>query len=129
MIIQSRIAVLLVGAVLAACNDANGPGEITYEDEPLSAESELVILQEDLQQLKNDFNANQGKVRLLFLSGPTCGICLRGMADLNDEFLAASQNDERLVTFVVHVPTMGAKKNHSKPPAARRIHNSAKASS
>jgi len=48
----------------------------------------------------------------MFLNGPTCGICLRGMADLNDEFIAASQNDDRLVTFVVHVPALGAREEH-----------------
>jgi hypothetical protein len=67
---------------------------------------------EDLRQLRDDFNANEGRVRLLFLSGPTCGICLRGMADLNDAFVAASQHDDRLVTFVVHVPTLGAREEH-----------------
>jgi hypothetical protein len=71
-----------------------------------------VVLTEDLQQLKDDFNASEGRVRLMFLSGPTCGICLRGMADLNDEFLADSQTDDRLVTFVVHVPTLGAREEH-----------------
>ena len=35
------------------------------------------------------------------------------MADLNDEFIAASQNDDRLVTFVVHVPTLGAEEKHA----------------
>ena len=78
-----------------------------------SAESDYVVMGEDLKQLIDDFNANQGRVRLLFLNGPTCGICLRGMADLNDEFIAESQNDDRLVTFVVHVPTMGAKEHHA----------------
>jgi hypothetical protein len=35
------------------------------------------------------------------------------MADLNDEFIAESQNDDRMVTFVVHVPTLGAKEHHA----------------
>jgi len=35
------------------------------------------------------------------------------MADLNDAFVAASQHDDRLITFVVHVPTMGAKQHHA----------------
>ena len=98
---------------LAAC------GQPTEESTGSNAEGEsgraansYVVLNEDLQQLKDDFNANEGRVRLMFLSGPTCGICLRGMADLNDAFLAASQNDDRLVTFVVHVPALGAKEEH-----------------
>ena len=89
-------------------------GLVACSDTQSDAPSELLIIGDDLRQLKDDFNANQGRVRLLFLSGPTCGICLRGMADLNDAFLAASQDDERLVTFVVHVPTMGAKVNHAR---------------
>lgn len=74
---------------------------------------EYVVMDDDLQQLKDDFNANEGRVRLVFLSGPTCGICLRGLADLNDEYIAAGQNDDRFVTFVVHVPTMGAEEHHA----------------
>lgn len=74
-----------------------------------------VILDDDLQQLKDDFNAKVGTVRLLFIVGPTCGICLRGMADLNDEFIADYQNDPRLNTFVVHVPTLGAKEKNVAP--------------
>ncbi len=31
------------------------------------------------------------------------------MVDFQEEFITASQNDERLHTFVVHVPTLGAK--------------------
>ncbi len=106
-----RTMILMLALELLACGNANNP--VDAEADAPASRSELVILGGDLQQLRDDFNANQGKVRLLFLSGPTCGICLRGMADLNDEFLAATQNDERLVTFVVHVPTMGAKENHA----------------
>jgi hypothetical protein len=91
--------------VLAGCGKT--------DEQTDSATPEYVVMGEDLQQVKDDFNANQGRVRLMFLSGPTCGICLRGMADLNDEFIADSQSDDRLVTFVVHVPTMGAKEHHA----------------
>ncbi len=71
-----------------------------------------VVLDRDLRALKADFNAARERVRLVFLSGPTCAICLRGMADLNDAFIAAMQKDERLITFVVHVPTLGAEERH-----------------
>jgi hypothetical protein len=108
------VFLVFFSAVMAACGEAgDSAGSGVQSEESGATRSELVVLGENLQQLKDDFNGNQGKVRLLFLSGPTCGICLRGMADLNDDFLATSQNDERLVTFVVHVPTMGAKENHA----------------
>ena len=99
-------AIVLAGCGLA--DRSNEPSETSVSTGP-----EYVVMGGDLQQLKDDFNANKGRVRLVFLSGPTCGICLRGMADLNDEFIAASQTDDRLVTFVVHVPTMGAKEHHA----------------
>jgi hypothetical protein len=111
-----RISWMLVAAalVLASCggqNDSNDDTSLSSAEE--SAPSGLIVMSDDLQELKDDFNAHAGRVRLVFLNGPTCGICLRGMADLNDAFIAASQRDDRLVTFVVHVPTMGAKEHHA----------------
>lgn len=101
---------LLLSILVAGCDQAD-----TYTNEVApnsSSKPDYVVMGQDLQQLKDDFNANRGRVRLLFLNGPTCGICLRGMADLNDEFIAKGQSDDRYVTFVVHVPTMGAKEHH-----------------
>lgn len=103
------LALLSLAILVVACGDAAQSPSATHEDE---YSAEYRVISDDLQDLKDDFNANEGRVRLLFLSGPTCGICLRGMADLNDEFLAARQSDDRLVTFVVHVPTMGAREKH-----------------
>ena len=71
-----------------------------------------ITLNEDLSQLKADFNAMTDKVRLVFISGPSCGICLRGMDDLNEAIVASLQNDPRIHTFVLYVPTLGAKEKH-----------------
>jgi len=111
--IRKNCMVLVFAIALTACGQTD---EATVSEGGSAAESagpDYVVMGADLQQLKDDFNANQGRVRLVFLSGPTCGICLRGLADLNDEFIADSQNDDRLLTFVVHVPTMGAKEHHA----------------
>lgn len=103
------LLLILFGGALVACSPSDvGDSAV---DSALS-DSSYVVMGEDLRQLKDDFNANAGRVRLLFINGPTCGICLRGMADLNDAFIAASQGDGRLVTFVVHVPALGAREEH-----------------
>jgi hypothetical protein len=81
----------------------------------LAEDGAYVVLDDDLSELITDFNADRGKVRLLFIIGPSCGICLRGMADLNDEFIAERQGDNRLSTFAVHVPTLGAEEKHVAP--------------
>jgi len=116
--ISSRIPVLFSGiltlAMISACDQ--GPGH-TDTLPPVSDTNAgtFVVLEESLQQLKDDFNVNRGRIRLLFIVGDTCGICLRGMADLNDVFISSAQNDDRLVTFVVHVPTLGAKQEDVLP--------------
>ena len=47
--------------------------------------------------------------------GPTCGICLRGMADMDRALVADLQGDPRLYTQVLHVPTLGAEARHVAP--------------
>jgi len=112
--IRKFCLVLFFAIALAACGQTDESNESEGGSETAEAAGpDYVVMGEDLQELKDDFNANQGRVRLVFLSGPTCGICLRGMDDLSEEFLADSQNDDRLTTFVVHVPTMGAKEHHA----------------
>ena len=71
-----------------------------------------VTLDKNLTQLKADFNAAHNKVRLVFISGPSCGICLRGTDDLNRSIVASLQNDPRVHTFVVYVPALGAEEKH-----------------
>jgi len=74
-----------------------------------------VVLDKSLSQLRADFNANIGKVRMLYIVGPTCGICLRGMSDLQESVYAKKGDDPRLVTFVIHVPTLGAREANVVP--------------
>lgn len=78
---------------------------------------EIIMMGEDNQPLIDEFNARVGTVRQIFIMGPTCGICLRGMADLNDEYIAGRQNDPRLHTFVVYVPALQATLDHVAPAA------------
>jgi len=81
-----------------------------------------VVLDKSLSQLRVDFNANVGKVRMLYIVGPTCGICLRGMSDLQETVYSKKIDDPRMVTFVVHVPTLGAHEANV-APASRLITN------
>jgi hypothetical protein len=81
-----------------------------------------VVLDKSLSQLRADFNANVGKVRMLYIVGPTCGICLRGMSDLQETVYSKKGDDSRMVTFVIHVPTLGAREGNV-VPASRLITN------
>lgn len=90
-----------------------------------SAESQhkpYVVLDKSLSQLRADFNANRGKVRLLYIVGPTCGICLRALSDLQEAVYSKKSDDPRMVTFVVYVPTLGAREKNV-VPASQLISN------
>ncbi len=96
--------------LIAACTpDAPPPS-----DSLISEHSNYVSLDEGLTQFKDDFNAMADKLRLVFISGPSCGICLRGMDDLNQSIVSTVQNDPRIHTLVLYVPTLGANEEHAK---------------
>ncbi|MGH3428644.1 MAG: hypothetical protein ACRD3Q_06270 [Terriglobales bacterium] len=57
-------------------------------------------------QLRADFNRKVGSVRLLFVVDPICPTCLRGLADVNRDFLEGT-TDARVQTFVVYEPVLG----------------------
>ena len=93
--------------VLGAC----GTDEPSATDD--SGRPAYVTLDANLTQLKADFNAMTDKVRLVFISGPSCGICLRGMDDLNGALVASIQQDPRIHTLVLQVPALGAEEKHA----------------
>lgn len=103
LLFAATALMIVTGSGDPALGEPGGPGK------------GYTVLGRDLTRLKDEFNARKGSVRLLFVVGPTCGICLRGMADLNDEFIAGMQGDARLNTYVVHVPTLGAREEHVAP--------------
>ncbi len=98
--------------VLAACTNGEIDSAASGSDVEPKPSARYVVMDDTLKTLKDDFNAHADKVRFVFLSGPTCGICLRGMADLNDEFIESMQGDPRFHVFVVYVPTLGAREEH-----------------
>ena len=106
---------LIVGTALLAVM----PFAASVADVP---QKPYVVLDKNLSQLRADFNANVGKVRMLYIVGPTCGICLRGMSDLQEAVYSKKGDDPRLVTFVIHVPTLGAHEANV-VPASRLISN------
>ena len=86
--------------------------ERTDEQTFQSDRPDYYVVDEDLARIKADFNAMQDKVRLVFIVGPSCGICLRGMDDLNESIVKFVQNDPCAHTLVIHVPTLGAKEEN-----------------
>lgn len=57
--------------------------------------------------LREDFNRDQGAVRLLFLVDPICPECLRGMADMGDDLLAGLGASAPVKVYVVFEPVIG----------------------
>lgn len=69
-------------------------------------------------QFRAGFNADTANVRVVMLVSPTCGVCLRGAADIQKALLA-KQPDPRLRAYVVWVPKLnGGEKD---VPVATRL--------
>ena len=106
-------SLLMIAAVFATAGRAHSG------DRPLPPG--YVLLDDAGTQLREDFNRAKGSVRLLFVVDPICPGCLRGLDDMNESLLAAT-DDPRLQTFVVHVPVLGAEAKDI-APAAALLHN------
>ena len=75
---------------LTACSAEQSEEQVFQSDRP-----DYYAVEENLARIKSDFNAMQDKIRLVFIVGPSCGICLRGMDDLNESIVKSIQNDPR----------------------------------
>ena len=92
---------------LIACAPESSEEQAFQTDRP-----DYYVVDEDLSRIKVDFNAMEDKIRLVFIVGPSCGICLRGMDDLNESIVKSIQNDPRIHTLAIHVPALGAEEKH-----------------
>lgn len=79
-----------------------------------SSEDPYTVIETDLGEFQARFNADRGKVRAVFLASPTCGICLRGVAELQKAMLDQIEADD-LVVYVVWSSQLGAEERHVAP--------------
>ena len=104
-----RLSILLpVALALWTCSGQAAPST------PHAATGVYTTLAPDLKRLRDDFNADAGKLRLLYIVGATCPECLRGMDDLG-RALSAEQDDPRLRIYVVYIPALGAEAGDIQP--------------
>ena len=101
------ILALFIAFMFSACAPDQAEEQSFQSDRP-----DYYVVDDSLARIKTDFNAMQDKVRLVFIIGPSCGICLRGMDDLNESIVKNIQNDPRVHTLAIHVPTLGAEEDH-----------------
>lgn len=78
-----------------------------------SEPDEYVTLTSSLDELISDFNAAAGSVRMVFVVGPSCGPCLRGLDDMNRVVGDMTRDDANLKAFVLYVPTLRANADHA----------------
>lgn len=114
---QIRSIFLLAAALttLAGC----GLAPATSEQRPVATQ----VLDEQSQALRAQFNADQGKVRLLFIMDPNCGNCLKGLADIDRDLLA--NLPAQAAVYIVHLPVVGGTPKHI--PGAASLIGKAKA--
>jgi hypothetical protein len=101
---------------------------------PMAAQDQEKLypeLDQQLQPLKKQFNADVGKVRLLLIVDPTCPPCRRG--SVMQENVMEKINTDKLAVYVIWVPLLNfqdaarLQKNANRhasllPPRSRAIH-------
>jgi len=68
--------------------------------------------------LQAAFNGDAGKVRVLMLVSPTCGVCLRGASEVSEQLVKLEHGKDTRV-YVVWVPRLNAIEKNV--PAATRV--------
>ena len=85
----------------------------------LSPEKSYQVLGNAPTDVRAAFNADAGKVRVLMLVSPTCGVCLRGASDVSEQLVKLERGKDARI-YVVWVPRLNAlEKNVS--PATRVV--------
>ncbi len=108
---RTMILTTTSAGVLTACGEAIDNAAI--QGPPV----EVTTLDDNLTALKTAFNDAHQRVRLLFVVGPSCGPCLRGLMEMNSALGADLLSNERLRVLIVHVPTLGAQESHARRAA------------
>ncbi len=85
----------------------------SVSSEEAAPTQKYVTLDPSLDQFIGDFNAAAGSTRLVFIAGPSCGPCLRGLVDMNKAVGDMTRDNPDLKTFILYVPTLGAEEKHS----------------
>jgi hypothetical protein len=110
----SGIVLSISALMLAGCGDRKTASQI-------DSAPRVVVLNGEDQPLRDDFNRDQGFVRLMLLVDPRCPECLRGLADMGDDVLAKLQHGARIKVYVVHEPVIGGS-DKDIPAAAELLH-------
>jgi hypothetical protein len=72
---------------------------------------DFVVLDGNLSDFKSDFNADNGKLRLVMYVSPTCGGCLLGAKQTQKSVLATIDSPE-LAAYVIWAPKNGGRESH-----------------
>ena len=107
------VAAGLAIATLSGCGFVPPTGGKSGPIQPLNAKAD---------ELRDQFNRDRGKVRLLFVVDPICAICLRNAADLDRDIV--SKLPPSVPVYIVHVPAIGGREELI-PDFAQLVHNRA----
>ena len=91
---RRRLASAVVGGVLLA-----GSVQVLSQEKPYPE------IDQQLKQLKAQFNADVGKVRVLVIGDPTCPPCRRGAALIQENVVSKISSD-KLAVYDVWVPLL-----------------------
>jgi hypothetical protein len=84
----------------------------------MGTERSYVVVGDSAAAVKEAFNADTGKVRVLMLVSPTCGACLEGATEVSEQ-VATINREKTVPLYVLWVPRSGGREKDV--PAATRV--------
>jgi len=106
---SQSVIILFVGLLIVVC-DSRGEADLTDKKERAissSEKSELIKLL-NIKELKNVFNQDEGKVRMILLVEPACDACVKGAISVRGTLSKIKSDNIRI--YVVWEPIFDQKK-------------------
>jgi hypothetical protein len=107
-ILPAALSIILMMS-LAGCGPSHAPS---------TSNVRYALLGDDDQPLREDFNHDRGKIRLLFLVDPICPGCLNGLAEMGDDLLSKLSVSAPVRVYVVFEPVIGGQAKNIAAAAA-----------
>ncbi len=83
----------------------------------MGTEASYVVMGNTSEVVRKAFNADAGKVRVVMLVSPTCGMCLKGASEVSQQI--AKVDGKKVSLYAVWVPRLGGREKDV--PAATRV--------
>src|SRR6266516_6429618 len=117
----ARLLPIIAVLALLACLFGTGCACCRKDKSSRRAAPQVTVLNESFEALKNEFNTDTSKPRVLALFSPTCGGCIYGAKAFQHEAKKIPQARDRAEVLIVWVAMLETDNEREAQKSARRF--------